>query len=199
MAWAKQARRCALLFALVAMTGCSSMYVDGTTKEVAASTYKRVEPVHPVQLLFEFQTRGVPNSRATALLKARVIEQVKTSGLFSNVTEEPVPDGALLGITLNNVPLTDDAFTKAFVTGLTFGLAGSQVSDGYVCTATYSNGLNAPPIVKNARHAIHTTIGASAAPGNAVKAANIDEAVTLMARQIISNVLNDLTLDSNFK
>ena len=197
--WAIIARRAFVLLAAAALTGCANFYVDINTKEVAASQYKRSEPIHPVQVLFEFQTKGVANANATAFLKARVLEQIKTSGIFSEVSESPAAGGALLGITLNNVPLSDDAFSKGFVTGLTFGLAGSKVSDGYVCTARYSAGANATPIVKQARHAIHTTLGASAAPSDGVKAASIDEAVTLMTRQIVSNVLNDVTQSPDFK
>lgn len=197
--WAAFARRGFVLLAAAALTGCANFYVDTNTKEVDAAQYKRRDPVHPVQVLFEFQTKGVTNANATALLKARVIDQVKASGLFSEVGEGPAAGGALLGITLNNVPLSDDAFSKGFVTGLTFGLAGSQVSDGYVCTARYSVGTGGAPIVRQARHAIHTTVGASAAPSNGVKAASIDAAVTLMTRQVVSNVLNDLTLDTSFK
>lgn len=187
------------LLALVALTGCATHYVDGATKEVPASEYRKSDPLHPVQLLFEFQTKGVANARATEHLKARVIEQVKTSGIFSAVVDAPVAGSGLLSITLNNVPLSDDAFSKGFVTGLTFGLAGSQVSDGYVCTASYTPPGASAPLVKQARHAIHTTVGAAAAPGNATKADSIDAAVTGMTRQIVSNVLNDVSRDAAFK
>ena len=197
--WALHARRLFVLVACAALTACANFYVDTNTREVDASQFTRREPVHPVQVLFEFQTKGVANANATALLKARVIEQVKASRLFSEVGESPAAGGALLGITLNNVPISDDAFSKGFVTGLTFGLAGSKVSDGYVCTARYSAGVGDSAIVKQARHAIHTTVGATAAPSDGIKAANIDEAVTLMTRQIVSNVLNDLTRDAAFK
>jgi hypothetical protein len=195
----QQVRYGLLLIMLAALTGCSSFYVDGMTKEIPASQYRRLEPVHPVQVLFEFQTNGVTNAAATDFLKKSVIEQVNTSGLFSSASEEPVTGGALLGITMNNVAVTDEAFSKGFVTGLTFGLAGSQVTDGYVCTASYSNGDTDQPIVKQARHAVHTTVGASEAPANSVKAASLDEAVRLMTRQIISNVLNDLSNDAAFE
>lgn len=188
-----------LLIMFAALTGCSSFYVDGMTKEIPTSQYRHLEPAHPVQVLFEFQTNGVTNATATDFLKKSVIEQINTSGLFSAASEEPVTGGALLGITMNNVAVTDDAFTKGAVTGLTFGLAGSQVTDGYVCTASYSNGITAQPIVKQARHAIHTTVGASEPPPNSHKAATLDEAVTLMTRQIISNVLNDLSNEAAFK
>jgi hypothetical protein len=197
--WASLARRSLVLLAAALLAGCANFYVDGNTKETDASQYKRRDPVHPVQVLFEFQTKGVANANATGLLKTRVLDQIKASGLFSEVGEAPAAGGALLGITLNNVPLSDDAFRKGFVTGLTFGLAGSQVSDGYICTVRYTPAAGAAAIERQARHAIHTTVGAAAAPGNAVKAENLDGAVTLMTRQIVSTVLNDLTLDPNFK
>jgi hypothetical protein len=198
--WISHTRTALLILTLTALTGCSSFYVDGTTKDIPPSQYRHIEPIHPVQVLFEFQTKGATNAVATDFLKQSVMEQIGSSGLFSDVSEEPVTGGALLGITLNNVPVDDDAFSKGFVTGLTFGLAGSQVTDGYVCSATYSDGTNTKePIVKRARHAIHTTIGAAKEPGNAVKAANLEEAVKTMTRQIISNVLNDLSNDVAFK
>lgn len=196
---ASASRLLIVLAGISMLTGCASFYVDNATREVSASQFKKPQSVHPVQLLFEFQTKGVANSRATEFLKTRIADQVKESGLFTEVTDGPANGGALLSITLNNIPLTDDAFSKGFVTGLTFGLAGSQVSDGYVCTARYTNGAGAQAIEKRARHAIHTTMGASAAPGNGTKVDSINEAVTVMTRQIVSNVLNDLSADSNFE
>jgi hypothetical protein len=197
--WRNVFLRLLMVGAVSALTGCASMYVDGTTKEIPVAEYKAPAAPKPVQFVFEFQTKGVANDRATAFLKDKVLEQVKSSRLFSNVSDKPVEGGALLSISLNNVPLSDDAFTKGFVTGLTFGLAGSQVSDGYICTAKYSPSAGVTAISKQARHAIHTTVGAAATPANATKAASGEEAVTLMTRQILSNVLNDLSKDKDFK
>jgi hypothetical protein len=191
-AW-RQALRAACFTGLVALTGCASVYVDGTTKEVSAEQFKRPASAQPVQLVFEFKSKGAFNSRATDLLKGQVADQVKASGLFSDVQSAAVPSGALLSITLNNVPLSDDAFTKGFVTGLTFGLAGSQVSDGYVCTLTYLSDAHPSPVVKTARHAIHTVVGAGGTPANATKAANAESAARLMTTQVISAALNDLS------
>lgn len=188
-----------ITFVYLILTGCASMYVDGTTKEISATQFKKPEPMHSVMLVFEFQTKGVANSRATDFLRDRVLKQVKESSLFSEVSLTPVAENRVLSIVLNNVVLTDDVFTKGFVTGLTFGLAGSSVSDGYICTARYLSGDEQPEIVKQARHAIHTTMGAKEAPGNATKAANAEEAVTLMTHQILSNVLNDLSHDAAFR
>jgi hypothetical protein len=188
-----------IAFAAMLLVGCASIYVDNATKEISTAQFKVPEPKPPVMLVFEFQTKGVANAKATDYLKARVLDQVKGSGIFSEVSLTPVPENRVLSITLNNVPLTDDAFAKGFVTGLTFGLAGSTASDGYICTARYLGGSEQAAIVKQARHAIHVTMGAKGAPANATKAANGDEAVTSMTRQIVSNVLNDLSHDSSFQ
>lgn len=193
------ARYGVMLASVAVLAGCANMYVDGATREVSVAQFRKPDPVHPVQVMFEFQTKGTANARATEFLKVQVVDQVKESGLFSEIAEGPVAGGALLSITLNNVPLNDDAFSKGFVTGLTFGLAGSQVSDGYVCTARYLDGAGTQALVKQARHAIHTTLGASSAPANATKAADGKEAVTTMTRQIVSNVLNDLSHDATFR
>ncbi|QPF76324.1 hypothetical protein G8A07_27585 [Roseateles sp. DAIF2] len=197
--WAGCAKRLAGLMLAAAMTGCASYYVDGSTREVATTQFKKREQPQAVQLLFEFQTKGVTNAQATSLLKKRITEQVQTSGLFSEVVEAPVKNGATLSIVMNNVPMSDDAFSKGFVTGLTFGLAGSQVTDGYVCTASYRGPGDAAGITKKVRHAIHTTMGAASQPGNAQKAGSIEEAVTQMSRQVVSQVLNELSQDPAFQ
>jgi hypothetical protein len=189
------AARLAAAAVVVVLTGCASSYVDTATKEVPVAQYKKPVSAKPVQLMFEFQTKGAPNARATEALKAQVVEQVKGSGLFAEVKDGPARGGAILSITLNNVPLDDNAFGKGFVTGLTFGLAGSKVTDGYVCTAKFVSDGHPEPIVKTARHAIHTTVGAGAAPPNAVKADSIEAAVRTMTRQVVSAALNDLSTE----
>jgi hypothetical protein len=191
--------RLATALALVALlSGCASVYVDGAVKEVPASQMSKPAKAMPVQVFFEFQTKGVANAQATSLLKAKVLDQINQSGLFASLVEQPGAGSGQLSITLNNVPMSDDAFSKGFVTGLTFGLAGSQVSDGYVCTAKYTPGNGAPAVTKSARHAIHTTVGNAAAPGNATKAASMEEAAYTMTRQVLSQVLNDLSKDPSF-
>lgn len=184
---------------LMVLSGCVSVYVDNGTKEIDSAQFKKQEKTHPVMVLFEFQTKGVANARATDLLKEKVFDQVKKSTLFSEVSTTPVEGGRVLSITLNNVPTTDDAFSKGFVTGFTFGLVGSEVSDGYVCTARYLGRDGKEPVTKQARHVIHATLGAKAAPSNAVKAASMEEAATVMTHQVVSNVLNDLSYDPNFQ
>jgi hypothetical protein len=184
---------------LANMTGCASFYLDTATKEIPVEAYKKPATPKPVQLVFEFQTKGVANASATKYLSAQVVDQVKGSGLFSEVKETPVADGALLNVVLNNVPLTDDAFSKGFVTGLTFGLAGSQVSDGYVCTIKYLPSTQDAAINTMARHAIHTVMGAKEEPANGTKVDNLEVAIKTMTRQIVSTSLDDLSRNPAFK
>lgn len=195
--WRLWARAMALAATALALSGCASFYVDGSTPEVPAAQFKKPVPLKPVQLLFQFQTKGVANERATVLLKDLVEKQVRESGLFLAVSGQAVEGAPLLTVTLNNVPLTDDAFSKGFVTGLTFGLAGSQVSDGYVLTLQYAKGVNGP-LQHQARHAIHTVMGAAPAPGNATQVANLDEAAKTMLRQVLSQGLKQLSDDPAF-
>jgi hypothetical protein len=88
------------------LTGCANFYVDSNTKDVEMSQFRKTEPPHPVQLVFEFQTKGVANATATALLKPRAFETVKATGVFTDVVETPVAEGALLSISLNRRSLT---------------------------------------------------------------------------------------------
>lgn len=187
------------LLGLLSLTGCASFYVDTATKEVAADAYKKPATPRPVQVVFEFQTKGVANARAAQFLAPQVKDQIRDSGLFSEMKDTPVEGGALLSVVLNNVPLTDDAFGKGFVTGLTFGLAGSQVTDGYVCTMKYVPQPQAPAISKTTRHAIHAVLGAKEAPANGTKMDSLELAVKTMTRQIVSAALDELSRDPEFK
>jgi hypothetical protein len=187
------------LFAIGAtQSGCATFYVDSALKDVPAADFAHPSSPQPVQVLYSFQTKGTANARATDYTRKRVMDTLTASGVFSSVTTDPVPSGALLSITINNVPLTDDAFAKGFVTGFTFGLVGSEVGDGYVCTLDYQSSLSAPKISKRVRHAIRATMGAHAAPHDVVKASSIDEALTIMTRQAVGNALKDLAGDPSF-
>jgi hypothetical protein len=187
----------ALIAGAALLTGCATSYVDTATREVAATEYKK--PVQPkvVKVNFEFQTKGVPNGRATEFLKAQVNDQLLASGLFSVAAADAKAD--MLNVTLNNVPVDgQNPAMSGFVTGLTFGLAGSTVTDGYVCTVNYLPAGSSTPVSATARHAIHTTLGASGAPANAEKSDSLDAAVRKMARDVISTALRDLSNSPNF-
>jgi hypothetical protein len=187
------------IFLTLMTTGCTSFYVDTALKDVPPENMKKLDAPKPVQLLFEFQTKDASNPVATQKLRPRVEEIVKKTGVFSELSPGPVSSGAVLSIVVNNVVLTDNAAGKGFVTGLTFGIAGSAVTDGYICTIVYIPDGNAPKISKTVRHAIHTTLGNANPPAGAVKSASAEDAVNTMMRQIIMNAVNDIANDPSFK
>lgn len=196
--WVLRAAAALAAGAMAFGTAAAATYVDTGLPDLKPE--ERVVVVHPkpVQLLFQFKTKGAANGRATKWLKDQVVQVVQASGLFSEVTEGPASDGALVNVTIDNVPLTSDAFAKGFATGLTFGLAGTSVSDGYICTVEYLSGSDAQKITKTAHHAIHTTVGLKSAPPNGEKAPSVKAAVETMTRQIVSHALNDLAADPVF-
>ncbi len=188
-----------ILLLLASLNGCASYYVNAALPEVAADKMKKSNPAHPVQLLYEFQTRGTVNSTASKVTLEKVRTAVKDSGIFSDITSEPTAGGEILSITINNVPVSDDAFSKGFITGFTFGLAGSTVSDGYVCQIAYLPSAGAGKIEKSLRHMLHTNLGVAPSPDQAIKVNSIDEAITMLIRQLVSNGLFQISNDPNFK
>ena len=197
-AFARASRMFKLVFIVAAaatLSGCANFYVDTGLADMQPAQVSKVPAPKPAQLLFEFQTKGVVNTRATEMLKAQVLELAQASGMFSQVSTDPVPNGALLNIIVDNVPLTDDAAAKGFLTGLTFGAVGNVVTDGYVCTVNYVAQPGAARVSKSLKHAIHTTVGAKGSPQGAPAAESIDAAVRTMMRQIVLHSLDALAKD----
>lgn len=192
MTIARVALLSACLLGSLSLGGCGTFYIDDQLKDVAAADKAKVASPQPVQMLFEFQTKGVLNSRATDVVKKDAEAVVKDSGLFLAVTETPVPSGAVVSLTINNVPLQDDAFAKGFVTGFTFGLVGSTVGDGYICTVDYLPPGGGAKITKTTRDAIYTSMGASSDPPHARKMKSADEAVKAMTKKCLANPLNEV-------
>lgn len=180
-------------------SGCLSLtsYVDPALGEVPAAERVAVADPQPVQFLFEFQTKGTANARATRQLHDQAFEIVSNSGLFSEVSSEPVESGALLSVTMNNIP-QEDAAGRGFTTGLTLGLAGTTVSDFYVGTARFVSGPGATEIAAEERHALHSTLGNTDAPQNLTPAASPLEGVNTILRQLMEHLLFDVARDPAF-
>jgi len=198
-------KRCALAASVVMMAGlggCVTPYVDTSLKDLTPAEKVQVANPQPVQLVFEFQTKGTANSQVSDLLRPIVLTAVKASGAFSEITDTLPANGALLHITLDNVELNDtvnDAYAKGAVTGLTFGLIGNTVGDGYICTVDYLAGSNAPKITKTVRDAIYTSIGATTTePPHAQKMKGLKEAGEYLTRVIVENGINELVKDPSF-
>ncbi|QUD86424.1 hypothetical protein [Phenylobacterium montanum] len=193
-----------LALALFAGAARAGAFVDAALPDLKPEQKVAVKTPQPVQLLFQFQTKGAPNAKATKFVQQQVVDTVKSSGLFSEVSDAPTANGALLSVTINDAPSPqemDEAKAKGFVTGATFFVVGSTVREDYICTIDYVPGPNAPKISASAKHAIYIQLGMiNSAPPNAVKVdGGTRGAVMTMVRQIVSNPLNVVAADPGFQ
>lgn len=186
-------RGLAVLSCAVALTGCLSMnsYVDPALPRVAKADIAATANPRPVQVAFEFRSKGSANAAATAELQPRIVAVAAESGLFSTVSRDAGgADAGLLTVVIDNVPLEgENAAAEGFGTGLTFGLAGSMVTDVYVATVTYNRGGETTSV--DVRHALHSTIGNKAGP-EGLTAVTPLEAVHQVIDQIVWNGLDEL-------
>src|SRR5215831_10009127 len=81
------------------------------------------------------------------------------------------------------------AVGKGFATGLTFGLAGSEVVDGYEMSVSYTP-VGGSPMCRKYKHAIHTTIGALKAPSG-MQPAPLADAFDQVVEDMLLNFLRD--------
>jgi hypothetical protein len=177
------------------LPGCMSInsYIDPVLPTVRAEDLRAKGNPQPVYVLVEFRTKGAPNARVTELAKPIVLDTVRSTALFSNVSDTPVPGGRLLTVVIDNVEVTKDAAAKGFATGLTLGLAGNMVTDGYVCKATYT-APGALPRNAEVNHAVHTTIGNAEGPAG-LKPMPPNEAFPIIVRQLTLNALQAIRRD----
>lgn len=191
-----------IVVATAASQVLAGAYVDNALGDVSADQWAKVAAPQPVQLLFEFETNGAPNPRATKFLADKVTETVKSSGLFSQILDTPATSGALLHVVINDVADSGaraHAEGKGFVTGLSLGLVGSTIAETYECKVEFAAGPSSDKIVKTARHKLYTQLGLTAqAPANATKVANTREAIYTVARQCVANPLNAVAQEPAF-
>ena len=180
------------LAGLGGLGGCASFYIDRSGPTVGVADIVKTKDSRPVQLFYEYQTRGIANARATAATSDAVRLVVIDSNLFTSVSALPAA-GRRLVIAINNVPITSaaEARAKGFVTGLTFGLAGTTVADGIACTATLFDG-EVVTASASAQSAVYTTIGAASAPPG-LTAMQPADALREIVTQLTWRVLRDLS------
>ncbi len=186
---------CIAAFSLLG-SGCMSVkqYVDPALPKVAFTELKPVDNKQSVQVLFEFRTKGTPNASATNFVKPFVLDTLKKSNLFSDVVTAPAAADSKLFITIENVVVDKDAFAKGFGTGLTLGLAGTMVTDGYIMNADFS-APGKTEVKRSYKHAMHSTIGnADGPPGlTPVPKEPKGEAIRQITEGLVLNLLNDMS------
>jgi hypothetical protein len=185
--------RSGAILALALLTSaCASFYVDPVLPKVEPKDIAKPSwAPAPVQLLVEFKTNGAANATATQQVRPMVVEAVSRTGLFSPVSAEPVADGRVLTVSINNVANLGDAAAKGFVTGLTFGAAGNLVTDGYVADMSFAQ-PGQPARTAVVKHAMHTQVGAGQVPPTLKPVPSMIEGVKQIVDQMVLTGLKEL-------
>jgi len=180
-----------VLLATILLSGCLSTkhYVDPTLPKIDIASLKKPTTPQPVQLFFEFQTNGTTNAKATDFVRP-IVDTLKKSQLFSEVVVAPAVAQRKLFITINNLNNLDDAKARGFTTGLTLGMSGSMVTDGYQMNA--SDSMAGKDEVKHSyKHAMFTSIGNIDGPAGLKDMTTVD-AVHQIMEGLTLNLLNDM-------
>lgn len=182
------------LFGLT-LAACTSSYVDPKYKNVSMSEIQSPAGKHRVRLSVAFQTNGKPNEYASKKIKERIKEVLEKTGVVEVVTDEDKAPAEELNIVMNNFGDMGDAMAKGFGTGLTFGLVGSMVTDGYSFEASYQPSAGGEaPVTKRYEHAIYTTVGNKQGP-EGLTPLSVGEAFNTVLNDLIIVFLRDLQKD----
>lgn len=177
---------------LLGLTGCLSVksYVDPELRKVEYADLLARQERRPIQLAVQFQRNGESKSSANRHFQERVVKIIETSKLFSAVNTDDSHGLDRLQIVLNNVADIDGAVGKGVKTGVTFGAAGSLVTDSYVLTATFTP-VGKVPVQKTYRHALHSTIGNADGPPN-LRPMELQAAFDKVLEELMLNLILDL-------
>lgn len=177
-------------------------YVANALGEVKPEEKVTPAKPQPVQVIFEFQRDGKPNAKATKVVTPWAMEDIKGTGAFSEVTDAPTANGAIISIKFNNLVIKeelDKAKKQAFGAGLGFGLFGGVLAvDHYLVSIDYVPATGAAPIHTEVKHELYSKYGKKnvEVPGTEYKTA--DEAVKVLVRQALARGVNNIVADPAF-
>ncbi len=177
-----------VLFMCVSVTGCLSTkgYVDPQFRKAAYSDIGRVATKYKGNIDVEFQRNGKHLSKVDKELRTHVERVFRATGAVEPTTE---PVELKIKVIANNIADMGEAFRKGFATGLTFGAAGTTVTDYYDFTIEYQNGGTTKSF--NYKHAIHSTVGNKPAP-IPVEPLPLGEAFGKVVEDIILNFVREM-------
>ena len=182
-----------LLVATVMISGCSEHYVD---PNFSLATYDDIQPVaerHKAYVEAVFIVfNGEPNEKLSASVKNHAVRALRSTGALTIAEEEAAE--IHIKLRMENVVSAGElagATAKGMVTGFTFGLVGTAVTDGFVMTITYSDPEHGE-LVKEYKHAVHTTIGVKDAPFKNVQSKSMDDAFATIIEELMLNFVHDM-------
>jgi len=174
---------------LLMLSGCISTksYVDPQFHRASYNDIKHVQDIYFVNLTVEFQRNGEHMSKYDKEVYSFVDKALRGTAV---VVPETTKQEKGIHVIVNNVGDLGEAAAKGFGVGLTFGAVGTVVTDYYKITVEYSDGTR--KVVKNLKHALHSTIGNKAAPIENVEPTTILAGFEKVIEDAILNFVKDM-------
>ncbi len=179
------------LIVIALLPACASQsvsYLDPTLHAVRYQDLERPASPQTIHLVPEWQTQGTPVPSLSQTLRNQLEIPLLKSGLVT-LAGAASADHPTLTVIVNNHGDTGEAVGQGILAGLTFGVAGSAVTDQYTMTARF-NAKGKPPFAKAYKHALLSLTNRDAPQG--MQLAPRGMAVDAVLEQMILSLLRDL-------
>ncbi|MBK9615572.1 MAG: hypothetical protein IPO35_08645 [Uliginosibacterium sp.] len=146
---------------IIGCAGPKSMsFVDPSYPKLSYEQVKRKTEPLPLALSAEFQRNGKHLEAADSTLRDETARVLRAAGVIVPTAEN---SRGSIKVVVNNIADLDSARAKGFGTGLTFGLAGTTVTDAYEMDVVIT--IGGKTIERRAiKHELHTAIGNTTLP-----------------------------------
>ncbi len=182
-----------LVIPVITLTGCISpkTYIDPNFGKATYEDIKDVAKKYDAQVIVEFQRNG---EKLDSVHKEVLNHVERTLRATSVVTPSEVETDYSIKVTVNNIADMGDSAAKGFGTGLTFGAIGTTVTDYYEVTVEYTD-KSGISLIKNYKHALHTTIGNEKAPFEGAIPTTPSDGFGTVVEQVLLNFVADMQKD----
>ena len=173
----------------VSLSGCISAksYVDPGFGAVSYSEIKSPRNRYAMNVEVEFQRNGTHYPQADQELRSHVERTLRATGI---VQPEFGGSDTTIEVVVNNIADLAAAAAKGAGTGLTFGAAGSTVTDAYEVKIVLL--IDGKEIDSTYQHALHTTIGNADAPFSNVQGTTPADAFGQVVEQVVVKFVRDM-------
>ncbi|MFC1681822.1 hypothetical protein ACFL1S_08635 [Pseudomonadota bacterium] len=178
------------ILSVLSVYGCvtTKSYVDPSFEDATYDAIKPVASKYVSKVEVEFQRNGERVEEAEKEVRNHVERTLRATG----VIDPSASDTAItIKVVVNNIADLGEARAKGFGTGLTFGAAGSVVTDYYEVSISFLDGEGAE-LTENYKHALHSTIGNKKAPIEGVEPTTPADGFGTIVEQVLLNFVKDM-------
>jgi hypothetical protein len=180
-----------IVFLAFLFSGCisSKTYVDPSFGKANYADIKPVSKKYITNIIVEFQRNGKHLEIVDKELSGHVERTLRASGI---IVPGPKSSNYSIKVVVNNIADIAEARAKGIGTGLTFGAAGSLVSDYYEAKIEFID-KSGNKHIGVYEHALHTTVGNKKSPfSNNTQPTTLADGFGTVVEQMLLNFLADM-------